>query len=267
MVLKHEDDQVQLWCEDFLEGLTYQASRIADQSVDCILTDLPYGTTRCKWDAVIPFDKMWEVFNRVIKPGRAIILNSAQPFTSVLIASNLKHFAYTWGWNKVFAANYVQAKRTPLRVLEDVCVFSTNGKTPAYFPVMVKRDKPIYKGKNDQSEAIPIAQTDHAKGFAKVNGKRREYTHKFPTNMITFNIRSDRAEMKRKGLKHHPTQKPVSLCEYLIETYTQPGETVLDCCLGSGTTALACKNLGRKFKGFESNVEYFIQSVIRLDTE
>lgn len=120
-------------------------ARIPDKSVDLILCDLPYGTTACKWDTVIPFDELWWQYNRIIKPGAAIVLTSSQPFTTALISSNLKGFCYSWIWNKRFGANFAQAKRQPLKVHEDVLVFSDSGKMPTYYPEMTKRDKPIKK--------------------------------------------------------------------------------------------------------------------------
>lgn len=215
-------------------------------SVDLILCDLPYGTTACKWDSVIPFGPLWEQYRRISKPSAAIVLTAAQPFTTALIASNMREFSYTWVWDKKFAANFVQAKRMPLRVHEDVVVFCKSGKMPAYFPQITQRDKPIKKGGNRQSAAIPIRQTETAAAFA-ASGKT--YDEKFPETIIEFNCREGR------GL--HPTQKPVALMEYLIRTYTNEGDTVLDNCMGSGTTGVACINTGRRFIGIEMDAGYF----------
>lgn len=228
--------------------------RLPDASVDLILCDLPYGTTACKWDAVLPFAEMWEQYRRVAKPNAAIVLTASQPFTTALIASNLKEFAYTWVWDKKFAANFVQAKRMPLRVHEDVVVFCKSGKTPAYFPQMVLRDKPIKKGGNKQSSAIPIRQTGAAAAFA-ASGKT--YDEKCPETIIEFNCREGR------GL--HPTQKPVALMEYLIRTYTNGGDLVLDNCMGSGTTGVACANTGRRFIGMEQDEGYFAIAKERVE--
>jgi site-specific DNA-methyltransferase (adenine-specific) len=215
-------------------------------SVDLILCDLPYGTTACKWDSVIPFESLWDQYRRIAKPTAAIVLTSAQPFTTALITSNMREFAYCWVWDKKFAANFVQAKRMPLRVHEDVLVFCTSGKMPTYYPQMTQRDKPIKKGGNKQSVAIPIRQTETSKAFSAT---AKTYDEKCPETIIEFSCREGR------GL--HPTQKPVALMEYLIRTYTQPGDVVLDNCMGSGTTGVACVNTGRKFIGMELDAEYF----------
>ncbi|MGT3563128.1 DNA-methyltransferase [Escherichia coli] len=216
---------------------------IPDKSVDLILCDLPYGTTACKWDTVIPFDELWRRYNRVIKPGAAIVLTSSQPFTTALISSNLKGFCYSWIWNKKFGANFAQAKRQPLKVHEDVLVFSVSGRMPTYYPEMVKRDKPIKKGKNvNESGAIPLVTNE------SYNGK--VYDEKHPSSILEFSCRD-----KERGL--HPTQKPIALMEYLIKTYTNEGDTVLDNCMGSGTTGVACANTNRRFIGMELDREYF----------
>lgn len=218
-------------------------AHIPDKSIDLILCDLPYGTTACKWDAVIPFDELWWQYNRTIKPGAAIVLTASQPFTTALISSNLKGFCYSWIWNKQFGANFAQAKRQPLKVHEDVLVFSASGKMPSYYPEMTKRDKPIKKGKNvNESGAIPLVVNE------SYNGK--VYDEKYPSSILEFSCRD-----KARGL--HPTQKPVALMEYLIKTYTYEGDTVLDNCMGSGTTGVACANTNRKFIGMELDSDYF----------
>ena len=222
--------------------------RIPDGSVDMVLCDLPYGTTACKWDSVIPFDLLWSEYSRITRPGSAIVLTASQPFTTVMIASNMKNFAHSWVWNKRFAANFVQAKRQPLKDHEDVVVFCMNGKQPNYFPVMVERDVPIKKGGNRQSKAIPIAETEASIAFGESN---KSYDLKNPTTAgsLCFSVRDGR------GL--HPTQKPVALMEYLIRTYTNEGMMVLDNCAGSFTTGIACLNTGRRFIGIEKDPEYF----------
>lgn len=219
---------------------------IPSGSVDMVLCDLPYGTTACKWDAVIPLEPLWTEYRRISKPDAAIVLTAAQPFTTVLISSNIQQFAYVWVWDKKFGANFVQAKRTPLRIHEDVLVFCKSGKTPKYYPQMIDREKPIKKGGNKQSAAIPIRQTENAAAFGE---SEKIYTEKFPETIIEFNCREGR------GL--HPTQKPVALMEYLIRTYTNAGDTVLDNTMGSGTTGVACANTGRDFIGIERDPGYF----------
>ena len=224
-------------------------AKLPDASVDMILCDLPYGTTACKWDTVIPFEPMWEQLKRVIKPNRAIVMTASQPFTTVLISSNIGCYHHSWVWDKRFAANFPQAKRQPLRVHEDVVVF---GKTPRYYPVMAKRDKPIKKGKNAGAEMY-----GGVSGLGREDYKGKVYDEKYPETVIEFNVRSD-------GRKLHPTQKPVALMEYLIRTYTHEGETVLDNCMGSGTTGVACANTGRQFIGMELDETYFNTSCKRL---
>lgn len=196
---------------------------------------------------------MWEQLKRVIKPNGAIVMTASQPFTTALIASNMKCFAFCWVWDKCFAANFVQAKRQPLKDHEDVVVFTKTGAQPVYYPQMIKRDTPIKKGGNKQSNAIPIAQTEAAKAFGD-SGKT--YDEKHPTSQIRFSCREGR------GL--HPTQKPVALMEYLIKTYTLEGETVLDFTAGSFTTGVACVNLNRGFIGIEKDEKYFEIGVNRI---
>ena len=236
-------DSLWLMKGDCLERM----KEIESGSVDLILTDPPYGTTACKWDSVIPLDKMWEQLKRIIKPNGAIVMTASQPFTSKLIVSNINNFAHCWVWNKRFAGNFVQAKRQPLKDHEDVVVFSSNGKQPLYFPQMTEREKPIKKGGNNQSQAIPIAVTAASKSFGE---QGKTYDKKHPTTTcLTFSSREGR------GL--HPTQKPVALMEYLIKTYTNEKETVLDFTMGSGTTGVACMNTNRKFIGIEMDDNYF----------
>ena len=233
---------INLMLGDCLERM----KEIPDGSVDMVMTDPPYGTTACKWDSVIPLEPMWEQLKRIIKPNGAIVMTASQPFTTALIASNMKSFCFCWVWNKCFAGNFVQAKRQPLKDHEDIVVFSKTGKQPKYNPQMIKRDKPITKGGNKQSTAIPIAQTNAANSFGTSN---KVYDLKYPTSQIKFSSRVGR------GL--HPTQKPVALMEYMIKTYTNEGETVLDFTMGSGTTGVACVNLGRSFIGIEMDENYF----------
>ena len=201
---------------------------IPDGSVDMVLTDPPYGTTACKWDSIIPLNMMWEQLNRIIKPNGAIVLTASKPFTTVLISSNLSKYCYNWVWNKRFAGNFVQAKRQPLKDHEDVCVFSFDGKMPNYYPLKIKRDKPIKKGKNEcEFGAVPL------RGSCKDVGK--VYEDKNPTTITSLDF------SVREGRGLHPTQKPVALMEYLTKTYTHEGETVVDFTMGSGSTGVACK--------------------------
>ena len=226
---------------DCLEGMKF----IPDKSIDMILCDLPYGTTACKWDNVIPFEPLWEQYKRIIKDNRAIVLFGNEPFTSMLICSNLKGFKYKWDWNKKIPSGMGYAKYRPMQQTEDIPVFTKNGKRAKYNPQMTKRDKPIKSGGNTIKAGV---YSEH-KCMGKGKEYNKTYEYKNPVTLIEF-------DKVRKGAIH-PTQKPVILFEYLIRTYTNEGETVLDNCMGSGTTAIACMNTKRNYIGFELNKEYF----------
>ena len=216
---------------------------IPDGSVDMILADPPYGTTACKWDSVIPFDLMWIELKRVIKSNGAIVMMASQPFTSALCASNFAGFKYCAVWDKKIPAGMSYARYRPMQQHEDIVVFSKDGAKLNYIPQVTERLKPISKGGNKFSEVAPIAACKNGSNFKK------EYTTKQPTTILQF------AKVRRGAL--HPTQKPVALMEYLIKTYTQEGETVLDFTMGSGSTGVAAKNLNRKFIGIEKDAGYF----------
>jgi len=209
---------------------------IPDKSIDMILCDLPYGTTACKWDTIIPFEPLWEQYKRIIKDHGAIVLTASQPFTSFLITSNIKWFKYCWVWDKVIGTGFQTAKYQPMKAHEDVVVFGKG--TVNYYPIKTKRDKPI-KGYATASDHCPGAEYDI---------EMRTYTDKYPISILTF-------QKVKKTI--HPTQKPVSLFEYLIKTYTKENEIVLDNCIGSGTTAIAAQNLNRRWIGIELDKEYF----------
>lgn len=228
---------IQLYNGDCLELM----KNIPDGSVDLVLTDPPYGTTACKWDSVIPFEPMWEQLNRIIKPNGAICLFGSEPFSSALRMSNIKNFKYDWIWDKKIPSGMSYARFQPMRQTENISVFC-NGKT-VYNPQMVKRDKPIKKGGNKYSPSAPIQACKEGKDFKKT------YEYKNPTNLIVF-------DKIRKG-SLHPTQKPIALLEYLIKTYTNEGETVLDFTMGSGSTGVACVNINRRFIGIELDKGYF----------
>ena len=213
---------------------------IPDGSVDMILCDLPYGTTDCKWDTVIPFEPLWAQYRRVAKRNAAIVLTASQPFTTALIASNMREFRYCWVWDKKKAGNIFLAKSQPMKVHEDVVVFSRDPH--AYHPQMVQRDT-VKRSKNYGTGAA-------FGGNGKAESTVYTYTHKFPASIIEVSNASQRGKV-------HPTQKPVALMEYLIKTYTNEGETVLDNCMGSGTTGVAALNCGRKFIGIERDDTYF----------
>ena len=217
---------------------------IPDGSVDLILADPPYGTTACKWDTVIPFEPMWEQLNRIIKPNGAIVLFGSEPFSSALRMSNIKQYKYDLVWDKTFGRQPQLANIQPMKRHENIMVFSLKGKKVNYYPQKEKLDKPYSsKGAGNNSGT----ENNHKLGLKKV---AKEYTHKTPTSVLIF-----KPESNSKIL--HPTQKPVALMEYLIKTYTQEGETVLDFVMGSGTTGLAAKNLNRKFIGIEKDAGYF----------
>ena len=207
--------------------------KISDKSVDMILCDLPYGTTACKWDTIIPFEPLWAEYERIIKDNGAIVLTASQPFTTVLASSNFKLFKYSWVWEKEQGVNFLQAKKQPLKVHEDILVFYK--KQPVYNPQMTE-GKPYVSGKGNSGEVTGNV----TKTQTKNSGTR------YPKSVI---------EIKREyGL--HPTQKPVPLFEYLIKTYSNEGDVILDNCIGSGTTAVAAINTNRNFIGIEREPEY-----------
>ena len=221
-----------------------EMKKIPDGSVDLVLTDPPYGTTACKWDTVIPFEPMWEQLKRVTKKNGAIVLFGSQPFTSALVMSNPKMFKYEWVWDKITARGHLVAKKRPMAQHENILVFYKNA--PTYNPQMVKMDKP-QKGYSSDGD---VGDTRTSIMGGKTT-KQREViyrTHKYPKTIITQGV---------DGKYVHPTQKPVALMEYLIKTYTNEGETVLDFTMGSGTTGVACKNLNRNFIGIELDQTYF----------
>lgn len=216
-------------------------------SVDMILCDLPYGTTDCKWDSIIPLDKLWKEYERIIKEDGAIVLTSAQPFTTKLIESNIKRFKYCWYWIKNTCTGFCFAKYQPMRRVEDVCVFYK--KAPKYNPQgLVKLEKPRQKTRKPPKKGDWIYRDT-------LNGEFQTEWTNYPSNVL--NIKSERG--------FHPTQKPVPLFEYLIKTYTDEGMTVLDSCMGSGTTGVACMNTNRKFIGIELDEKYFNVAKQRIE--
>lgn len=226
-----------LYCGDCLEIM----KSIPDGSIDMILCDLPYGTTACKWDTVIPFEPLWEQYKRIIKDNGAIVLFGSEPFSTELRHSNLKMYKYDWIWDKQIPSGMNYARFQPMRQTENISVFCKS-KT-VYNPQMVKRDKPIKSGGNKYSPASPIQNRKNSGDFKKI------YEYKNPINLLCF------PKLRRKN--YHETQKPVSLLEYLVKTYTNEGETVLDNCMGSGSTGVACMNTGRNFIGIEIDNGYF----------
>ena len=211
---------------------------IPDGSIDLILCDLPYGTTACKWDSVIPFEPLWEHYRRIAKQNAAIVLTASEPFSSALVMSNAKMFKYQWVWDKKIPSGMSYARFQPMRQHENVIVFCS-GKTP-YNPQMTKRNRPIKGG------GMTKGETTNNQNLVAL---KKTYDLKNPTTILTFD------KVRRGSI--HPTQKPVPLMEYLIRTYTNEGETVLDNCMGSGTTGVACINTNRNFIGMELDENYF----------
>ena len=215
---------------------------IPDGSVDMVLTDPPYGTTACKWDSIIQLEPMWDHLKRVIKPNGAIVMTAGQPFTSILGASNAEWLRYSWVWRKTAATGHLNAKRMPMKNHEDVLVFYR--KQPTYNPQGLKPlNKVVRRGHNGEC-------------FGKSGTQNLQERTNYPRSVL---------EVSSESKTVHPTQKPVALMEYLIKTYTNEGETVLDFTMGSGTTGVACANLGRDFIGIEKDLDYFNIALERIE--
>lgn len=218
------------------------------ESIDLILCDLPYGTTRNKWDSVLPLDELWAEYWRIAKPAAPVLLTAQTPFDKVLGASCIERLRYEWIWEKTAATGFLNAKSAPLKAHENVLVFYR--KQPTYHPRMtdghiIKRVNPSY--------------ADHGSSYGKACSVRAPYesSQRFPRSVQKF-------AKDNRMLKLHPTQKPVALMEYLIRTYSNEGDTVLDNCMGSGTTGVACVNTGRRFIGMERESKYFDIAVDRI---
>jgi len=228
-------------CLDVMRG-------IPDGSVDMVCTDPPYGTTACKWDAVIPFEPMWAQLKRITKPNGAIVLMASQPFTSALVMSNVKMFRYCWVWEKTMASNFAQCKKVPFKKHEDICVFYK--RQPLYNPQM-QSGKAYVDARCNGSRAASVGSLKTViRSSIKNNGTR------YPSSVQKFS--------NGNNGNVHPTQKPVALMEYLIRTYTNPGETVLDFTMGSGTTGCAAANTRRRFIGIEMDADYFAAASARI---
>ena len=234
--LDYRDENNWLMYGDCLERMR----EIPDGSVDMIMVDVPYGTTACKWDEIIPLEPMWESINRAVKDNAAIVMTASQPFTSVLITSNLGGHKYNWTWIKNTKLGHLVARHRPLAQSEDICVFGV-GK-PTYNPQMIPRDAIRVDTKNTSS-CVHL-------GSEKTRVAPKTYTHYHPSTILNVNT-------VPRPQSAHPTQKPVALMEYLIRTYTDEGEAVLDFTFGSGTTGVACRNLNRKFIGIELDENYY----------
>lgn len=232
---------------------------IPDKSIDMILCDLPYGTTACKWDTIIPFEPLWEQYKRIIKDNGAIVLTASQPFTSALIMSNINMFKYCWIWDKINASNFFAAKFQPLNNTEDIVIFGyggcNNGTKNAlnYKPQdIIKINKPRVNSSNKGGILGRIHKSSMYKGREIV----QEFTG-YPYKTLKY---------YRSSNNIHPTQKPVPLFEYLIKTYTNEGDLVLDNCMGSGTTAIACINTNRNYICMEKDEGYFEKANARINT-
>ena len=223
-----------------------QMKLIPSGSIDAIITDPPYGTTACKWDSVIPFDAMWEQLNRIVKLNGAIVLFGSQPFTSALIMSNPKMFKYDWIWDKKRCTGFLNAKKQPLRNNETISVFYK--KQPTYNPQPYKKNTIGNMGKKKEV---------NYEGYGKMHRVDEDNSNEFgyPRTLLTQIPVINNLSKDKSGL--HPTQKPIALMEYLIKTYTNENETVLDFTMGSGTTGVAAKNLNRNFIGIEQDQKYF----------
>ena len=208
--------------------------------VDMVLTDPPYGTTACKWDSVIPFEPMWERINKIIKQNGCIALFCREPFTSSLIQSNKKSYKHKWVWNKKQSGSFQNAKYMPLQIDEDIICFTLDGEKVLYYPQMRTGKMRKRGGAKKKSRVVSRGLKD---GFENYSDQY------YPTNILEF-------VNPRRG-KLHPTQKPVELLEYLIKTYSNEGDTILDFTMGSGSTGVACKNLNREFIGIEKEEKYF----------
>ena len=211
--------------------------QIPDKSVDAIICDLPYGTTACKWDSVIPFEPLWAQYKRIIKDNGAVVLFASQPFTSALVMSNAKWFKYQWVWEKSMFANQMLAKVQPLKIHEDIVVFAN--EKAIYNPQGLIEINKVTK----QGSKI----TDNTGGGIRKTSYLQTHTN-YPRSILKFGS---------EGKTVHPTQKPVDLLKYLVKTYTNEGDTILDNCMGSGTTGVACKSLNRNFIGIEQDPSYF----------
>lgn len=242
-----------IYNEDCLEGM----KRIDDASVDCIICDLPYGTTCCKWDSVIPFEPLWEQYRRITKPNAAIVLFCIEPFTAALVMSNVKEYREKLTWEKHKPSNIGNAKYMHLKYTEDIVVFSRGKCTfnPQMQPRISDRVREAQKGNSKQwrTNRKETGEVSFATQYEPRDWHSFDADKKYPSNVFYFPSVVSNSHEKCD----HPTQKPVDLIRYLVLTYTNEGDTVLDNCMGSGTTAIACIKEKRHFIGFELNKEYF----------
>lgn len=227
---------------------------IPDKSIDMILADLPYGTTACSWDAIIPFEPLWENYKRIIKPNGCIALFGSEPFSSYLRLSNIKQYKYDWYWNKGQGLNYINAKIKPMNDTESISIF---GNSINYYPIMeIAQKNKIRQINNGSKKTKLIGKLELAKSKDNYNINQR-----FPKTSLNINSREKECNSLNRV---HPTQKPISLLSYLIKTYTVENETILDNTMGSGSTGVACIRTNRNFIGFEKDSNYFSISENRI---
>lgn len=243
----------EIWHGDCLDLM----KDIPSGSVDMILCDLPYGTTACSWDSIIPFEPLWREYWRIAKPNAAVVLTASQPFTTALIASQIDRFKYEWIWRKNAGSNFGTVKFQPMKEHENVCVFGKNKLI--YNPIMQERSETGKKMRSGKS--IIQKEKEKPSGFVSDGQLNKGYD---PSHLdVNFRVPSSVQSFNReRGL--HPTQKPVALFEYLIRTYTNPGDVVMDNCIGSGTTAIAAENTGRRWIGIERDFDYFMKAWNRI---
>lgn len=226
-------------CLEVMDNLIQQGIK-----VDAIITDIPYGTTHCKWDSIIPFEEMWKRIKEIRKPITPIVLFGSEPFSSSLRLSNIKEYKYDWKWEKTQATGFFNAKKQPMRCIEDICVFYQ--KQCLYNPQKTEGHKPV----NSYTKYLSTVNKTEVYGKCTKELSGGGNTDRFPRQLLTYS--SD-----KQTCYLHPTQKPLELMEYLVKTYTNEGDTVLDFTMGSGTTGVACKNLNRNFIGIELDEKYF----------
>ena len=238
-----------------------EMKRIPDKSLDMILCDLPYGTTACKWDSVIPFEPLWEQYKRIVKPSAAIVLTASQPFTSQLVMSNPKWFKYEWIWEKTRPSGFFDAHKKPLKYHENVCVFYSS--LPTYNPQKTIADE-LRRGKTPSTKNLDYTSVYSSSAAYKNKVLWKETGERFPKSVIKFSNWNGVIFGNAVNSTTHPTQKPVDLFEYLIKTYTNEGDLILDNCAGSGTTAIAAINTNRNYILIEKELEYFELSLERI---
>ena len=234
-------------------------STLPDGCVDMVFADLPYGTTQNKWDSLIPFDELWAQYNRVVKIDGAVVLTAQPPFDKVLACSNLKDFKYEWIWEKNKATGHLNAKKMPMKAHENVLVFYR--KLPTYNPQMTTGHKPM----NAVLPKDDIPAPEEKRNYNHVEkrlGNTGGTTVRYPRDILSFPVINN-----DDPKKFHPTQKPVQMIEYFIRTYSNPGDTILDNCMGSGSTIIACNNTDREYIGIEQSEEYYNKAKEWIESE